>query len=43
MDNDSKIEILENHGIDIVNLVNFDNEFMKITPEEFINNLVNLL
>ncbi|MBU3142075.1 bifunctional riboflavin kinase/FAD synthetase [Clostridium sp. CF012] len=40
MDNDTKIELLENTGIDIVNLVHFDKEFMKITPEEFIKNMV---
>ena len=40
MDNETKIKLLENTGIDIVNLVNFDKEFMKITPEEFIKNMV---
>ena len=40
MDNDTKIKLLENTGIDIVNLVRFDKEFMKITPEEFIKNMV---
>jgi riboflavin kinase/FMN adenylyltransferase len=42
MDNDTKINLLEKTGIDIVNLVNFDKKFMKITPEEFINNMVKL-
>jgi riboflavin kinase/FMN adenylyltransferase len=41
MDNDTKIKLLENVGIDIVNLVNFDKEFMKTTPEEFIKSMVN--
>ena len=41
MDNDTKIKLLQNTGIDIVNLVNFDKEFMKITPEGFIKNMVN--
>lgn len=41
MDNDTKIKLLENTGIDIVNLVDFDKDFMKITPEEFIKNMVN--
>ena len=41
MDNDTKLKLLESNGIDIVNLVNFDKEFMKITPEEFIRNMVN--
>ena len=36
-----KLNLLENTGIDIVNLVNFDKDFMKITPEEFIKNMVN--
>ncbi len=40
MDNDTKINLLENTGIDIVNLVNFNKDFMKITPEEFIKNMV---
>lgn len=41
MDNDTKIDLLQNTGIDIVNLANFDKGFMKITPEEFIKNMVN--
>jgi len=40
MDNDTKIKLLEDTGIDIVNLANFDKDFMKITPEEFIRNMV---
>ncbi|MBU3159235.1 bifunctional riboflavin kinase/FAD synthetase [Clostridium frigoris] len=40
MDNDTKIKLLKDTGIDIVNLANFDKEFMKITPEEFIRNMV---
>ncbi|MBU3092252.1 bifunctional riboflavin kinase/FAD synthetase [Clostridium sp. CF011] len=40
MDNDTKINLLKNTGIDIVNLVNFNKDFMKITPEEFIKNMV---
>ena len=40
MDNDTKIKLLENTGIDVVNLANFNKEFMKITPEEFIRNMV---
>jgi len=42
MDNETKVNLLEETGIDIVNLVNFDKNFMKITPEEFIKNMVNL-
>lgn len=42
MDNETKVNLLEKTGINIVNLVNFDKDFMKITPEEFIKNMVNL-
>lgn len=41
MDNEYKIKILEEEGIDIVIMREFDNEFMKKTPEDFINMLVN--
>lgn len=41
INNDTKTKLLENAYIDIVNLVNFDKEFMKTTPEEFIKNMVN--
>jgi riboflavin kinase/FMN adenylyltransferase len=41
MSNSTKIKLLEDSGIDIVNLVSFDKDFMKITPEEFIKNMVN--
>lgn len=40
MDNETKLRVLDNLGIDIVNLVNFDVEYMKISPEAFITNLV---
>ena len=40
MNNDTKLSLLENTGIDIVNLVSFDKDFMKISPEEFIKNMV---
>jgi len=40
MDNNTKIKLLENTGIDIVNLATFDKDFMKLTPEEFIKNMV---
>jgi riboflavin kinase/FMN adenylyltransferase len=40
MDNETKIELLEGLGVDIVNLVNFNSEYMKISPEEFIVNMV---
>jgi len=40
MNNETKMNLLEDTGIDIVNLVNFDKDFMKIIPEEFIKNMV---
>jgi riboflavin kinase/FMN adenylyltransferase len=40
MDNKRKIEILETHNIDIVCFKEFDSEFMKMTPKEFIKYLV---
>lgn len=39
MDNKSKIEVLEELGIDRVVLKDFDKNLMKETPEEFIHNL----
>lgn len=40
MDNEVKLSVLEELGIDIVNLVNFDCEYMKISPEAFIENML---
>jgi riboflavin kinase / FMN adenylyltransferase len=40
MDNETKLNMLEQLGIDIVNLANFDVEYMKISPEAFIENIV---
>lgn len=40
IDNEVKSELLEKCGVDIVNYVNFNNEFMKISPEDFIKNMV---
>lgn len=40
MDNERKTEILEKHGIDIVCFQEFDSEFMKMTPREFIKFLI---
>jgi riboflavin kinase/FMN adenylyltransferase len=40
MDNETKLNMLEQLGIDIVNLANFDVEYMKISPEAFIENMV---
>lgn len=41
MNNDTKLNLLESSEIDIVNLVNFDFNYMKISPEDFIINMVN--
>ncbi|EDS76378.1 riboflavin biosynthesis protein RibF [Clostridium botulinum C str. Eklund] len=41
IDNEVKSELLEKTGIDIVNYINFDDEFMKISPEDFIKNMLN--
>ena len=41
MTNDAKISILQSIGIDMVNLVEFNTEFMKYSPVEFITKLVN--
>lgn len=40
MDSKTKLEILDKLGIDMVCLVDFNQEFMHIEPEEFINILV---
>lgn len=40
MDNERKIEILETHDIDIVCFKEFDSEFMKMAPKEFIRSLI---
>ncbi|SKA76512.1 riboflavin kinase / FMN adenylyltransferase [Clostridium sp. USBA 49] len=40
MDNYTKLNILKSLGIEIVNLVHFNNEFMKISPEDFIYNMI---
>lgn len=39
--NEYKIDLLNKFGVDILNLANFDNELMKLSPEKFIENLVN--
>lgn len=40
MNNERKIELLEIHKVDIVSLKEFDAEFMKMTPKEFIKSLI---
>lgn len=39
MSNEKKLELLEIHKVDMVCLKEFDAEFMKITPKEFIKSL----
>ena len=41
MTNDTKISILQSSGVDMVNLVEFNTEFMKCSPIDFITKLVN--
>ncbi len=38
--NNYKIELLENLGLDVLTLATFDEEFMKLTPEEFIKSII---
>lgn len=40
MGNERKIEILKLHKVDILCLKEFDNEFMKMKPEDFIESLI---
>ncbi|GIM27796.1 riboflavin biosynthesis protein [Clostridium polyendosporum] len=40
MDNETKLEIIEKLGVDISCIVEFDESFMRIEPEEFIRTLV---
>jgi len=39
MSNKEKVKVLEELGVDIVNLMDFNKEFMKISPKDFILNL----
>lgn len=41
MDNDTKFKVLEELGLDIVNMAAFNNDFMKLSPEDFIVGIVN--
>lgn len=41
IDNKTKEEVLEELGVDILCLREFNNELMKLSPEDFIQNLVN--
>lgn len=40
MNNDDKLITLDNMGLDIVNMVQFNESYMKIYPEEFIKKMV---
>ncbi|MBP1744038.1 MAG: riboflavin biosynthesis protein RibF [Firmicutes bacterium] len=39
LNNHDKLNLLKSYGVDIVNLVNFDTEFMQMTPEAYIASL----
>lgn len=41
MDNNTKVSVLKNTGLDIINMVTFDKNLMKMNPEDFIVNLLN--
>ncbi len=40
LDNFSKVKILEENGVDLVNFINFDKEYMKLRPEHFIKRMI---
>lgn len=40
MNNENKLEVLKNVGLDIINIRSFNSNFMKISPEEFIIKLI---
>lgn len=40
LNNHDKLNLLKSYGVDIVNLVNFDTDFMQMTPEAYISSLV---
>lgn len=40
MDNNMKIRVLDYIGVDYLSLINFSREFMEISPEDFISNIV---
>lgn len=40
MDNDMKIRVLEHMGVDYLSLISFNKEFMEISPEDFICNII---
>lgn len=40
MSNETKVALLDRLGIDMVNLAHFDEDFMKMSPQDFITNLV---
>ncbi|WP_125153726.1 bifunctional riboflavin kinase/FAD synthetase [Clostridium rectalis] len=41
MDNDTKIKVLDELGVDILNFITFDKNFMKVSPDGFVLNLIN--
>lgn len=41
MENNTKIEVLEDFGLDIINMIGFNENLMKLGPEDFVINLIN--
>lgn len=40
MSNEMKLDVLKKAGLDIINMASFDNDFMKIKPEDFVESLL---
>jgi riboflavin kinase / FMN adenylyltransferase len=40
LNNHDKLNLLKSYGVEIVNLVNFDKDFMQLSPEAYITSLV---
>lgn len=40
MDNNCKLEVLEKSGLDIINMVDFNKSFMRMSTEDFVINLI---
>ncbi|MHC1721214.1 MAG: bifunctional riboflavin kinase/FAD synthetase [Clostridiaceae bacterium] len=40
LSNHEKLNLLKSYGIDIVNMVQFDTDFMKMSPEEYVKSLI---
>jgi len=40
LSNHEKLKLLKSYGIDIVNMVQFDTDFMKMSPEDYVRSLI---